>query len=348
VDRGLPAIVVSTMKMDSTRLASYRCPETGSELKLDGDTLISAEGHAFPLEHGIPNLNWPPQLGDSEERTKRSYDHVAEKIYDTALEWQFAALYEEEEQVRESMLDQLDIAPEHTVLDVGCGNGRDSYRIARRLGDKGALFMQDLSPGMVHACVERMAEYDRDLHFRCGLDYCISNASYLPYPDNFFDRVFHFGGFNEFGDKARAVSEFVRVTKPGGKILFGDEAVGPWLRDTEFGGIVTTNNPLFARKVPLEFIPVCARDVSVRWVMANCFYVICFDKGDGPPPLNLDLPHKGWRGGTMRSRYFGVMEGVTPEAKEMARQAAADAGLSVHEWLDQTVREKAASGGNKR
>jgi hypothetical protein len=76
--------------------------------------------------------------------------------------------------------------------------------------------------------------------------------------------------------------------------------------------------------------------------MANCFYVITFKKGDGPPPLNLDLVLQGWRGGSMRSRYYGVMEGVTPEAKELARQAAARTGVSVHEWLDRLVRNQAS------
>jgi hypothetical protein len=75
--------------------------------------------------------------------------------------------------------------------------------------------------------------------------------------------------------------------------------------------------------------------------MANCFYVISFKKGDGPPPLNLDLVHQGWRGGSMRSRYYGVMEGVTPEAKELAKQAAARTGVSMHEWLDRVVRRQA-------
>jgi SAM-dependent methyltransferase len=186
-----------------------------------------------------------------------------------------------------------------------------------------------------------MADYDRQMRFSCTLHYSISNATYLPFPDEFFDAVFHFGGFNEFSDGKRAAAEFARVTKHDGTVLFGDESVGPWLRDAEFGKIVTTNNPLFSHRLPLDAIPVCARDVNVRWIMANCFYVITFRKGDGPPPLDLDLPHKGWRGGTMRSRYFGVMEGVTPEAKELARKAAASAGLNIHEWLDNLVRKQA-------
>jgi SAM-dependent methyltransferase len=235
----------------------------------------------------------------------------------------------------------LDPKPGARILEVGCGTGRDSFRLARRLDASGALFLQDLSPNMVHTCVKRMAEYDRQMHFKCAVHYSISNATYLPFPSEFFDAIFHFGGFNEFYDHKRTGEEFARVVKLGGMVLFGDESVGPWLRGTEFGGIVTTNNPLFNHELPLKSIPVCARDVNVRWIMANCFYVITFRKGAGPPPLDLDLPHKGWRGGTMRSRYFGVLEGVTPEAKELARKAAASVGLSVHEWLDRLVRKQA-------
>ncbi len=328
--------------MKPSSIEHYRSPESQSPLTLDGDALVSAEGRRFAIENGVPNLVWPPDLSAIEAKTKSEYDRVAEQIYDAALDWQFAALHEDEEAVRELMVNMLDAAPGSRILEVGCGTGRDSYRLARRLNEHGELFLQDLSSGMVHACVKKMAEYDERMHFNCALHYSISNATYLPFPDEFFDAVFHFGGFNEFSDHKRAAAEFARVAKTGGAVLFGDESVGPWLRDAEFGKIVTTNNSLFSHKLPLDSIPVCARDVNVRWIMANCFYLIRFRKGDGAPPLDLDLPHKGWRGGTMRSRYFGVMEGVTPEAKELARKAAASAGISIHEWLDQLVRKQAA------
>jgi ubiquinone/menaquinone biosynthesis C-methylase UbiE len=320
----------------------YRSPETLSPLRQDGEELVSAEGNRFAIVDGVPNLLWPPDLSAIEAKTKSAYDRVAEQIYDTALDWQFAALHEEEETVRELMVDMLGPKPDWHILEVGCGTGRDSYRLARRLGAHGMLFMQDLSPNMVHTCVKRMAQYDRKLNFKCGLHYSISNAVYLPFASSLFDAVFHFGGFNEFSDHERATEEFARVVKPGGVVLFGDESVGPWLRGTEFGSIVTINNPLFSHELPLKSLPVCAREVNVRWIMGNCFYLITFRKGDGPPPLDLDLPHKGWRGGTMRSRYFGVLEGVTPEAKDLVKQAAASAGLSIHEWLDRVVRRQAA------
>jgi len=326
-----------------TSFEIYRAPDTGLPLSVQDDSLISADGSVFPVIEGIPNLVWPQELSDQEHKTQVEYDRVAEQIYDAALDWQFAALHQTEEDVRELMVNMLGLKPDARILEVGCGTGRDSYRLARRLDASGELHLQDLSPGMVHSCRRRMNKIAADQPFACSLDYSVSNAGYLPYSDGFFDAVFHFGGFNEFSDKPRAAAEFARVTKLGGTVLFGDESVGPWLRDAEFGKIVTTNNPLFAHPLPLEALPLSARDVNVRWIMANCFYVISFVKGDGPPPLNLDLKHKGWRGGSMRSRYFGVMEGITPEAKELAKQAAARAGLSVHDWLDQLVRKESVS-----
>jgi ubiquinone/menaquinone biosynthesis C-methylase UbiE len=328
--------------MNPSDVQFYRAPESLIPLLLEDGCLVSAEGHRFSIENGVPNLLWPIRLSPIEAKTKTAYDQVAEQIYDSAVDWQFAALHEDEEVVRESMVDMLGVKPDMRILEVGCGTGRDSYRLAQRLDASGELFLQDLSPSMVHTCVNRMAEYDRNAHFKCALHYSISNATYLPFPSDFFDAVFHFGGFNEFSDHKQTGQEFARVVKPGGTVLFGDESVGPWLRDADFGKIVIANNPLFSHRLPLESIPVCARDVNVRWIMANCFYVVTFRKGDGPPALNLDLPHKGWRGGTMRSRYFGVMEGVSLEAKELAREAAASAGLSIHEWLDHLVRKQAA------
>lgn len=324
--------------MQSDRLQEIRCPRSGSALRLVSGCLVSDAGHEYPIEDGIPDFTDVAALTPDERRTRQDYDRVANDIYDTAVDWQFAALHDDEGKTRESMIDMLDLQPGARVLEVGCGTGRDSLRLARRLGPEGALYMQDLSPGMVRRCAEIM-RHSADVS--CRLDYSVSNATALPFVDGLFDAVFHFGGFNQFGDLRLGAAELTRVTRVGGRIVIGDEAVAPWLIGTEFADIVITNNPLFEAEVPLATLPECARDVSVRWIAGNCFYVIGYTRGEGLPPLNLDLPHKGWRGGTMRSRYFGRLEGVTPEAKEMARKAAAESGVSVHQWLDQVVRAAA-------
>jgi ubiquinone/menaquinone biosynthesis C-methylase UbiE len=331
------------------RVGDFRSPSSLLELRLvdsvvrDGEVvvgaLVSADGHRYPIENGIPDFLDPAFLSAGEVRTKAEYDLVADEIYDVAVDWQFAALYENEDEVRESMVDMLELTPDAAVLEVGCGTGRDSFRLARRLDAAGRLHMQDLSPGMVRSCVRKMSDLGRSSTFRCAVDYSVSNAMALPFPDGAFDAVFHFGGFNQFGDLKAGAAELARVTKTGGRIVIGDESVAPWLRNSEFAAIVTTNNALFAAEAPLAALPESARNVTVRWIMGNCFYVIGFSKGEGPPRLDLDLPHKGWRGGTMRTRYFGQLEGVTPEAKALAKQAAGKADVSVHEWLDRLIKK---------
>lgn len=316
--------------------------ETASDGSAGAGELVATGGGRYAIEEGIPNFLISADLTQIEAKTKAEYDAVADSIYDIAVDWQFAAFREDENSIRESMVDMLGLTPSMHVIEIGCGTGRDSFRLARRLGGNGFLHLQDLSPRMVRASAKKMAERRHELGFECDIDYSVSSATALPFADDTFDAVFHFGGFNQFGDLAKGASELTRIAKPGGRIVFGDEAVAPWLKNTEFRRIVTTNNPLFDAEAPLELLPECARDVIVRWIIGNCFFLIGFTKGVGTPDINVDLPHQGWRGGTMRTRYFGQLEGVTLEAKAMVREAASRAGLSVHEWLDRLVRRQAA------
>jgi ubiquinone/menaquinone biosynthesis C-methylase UbiE len=333
------------------RISPYRCPCDRSELRLeqavtvDGEVqsgiLVSAAGRGYSIQNGIPNLIFSDSLSKIEADTQAEYDRVAEDIYDRAVDWQFAAFLEDEDTVRETMVDLLGLMPGMKVLEVGCGTGRDSFRLGRRLGPGGELHMQDLSPRMVEVCRGKMRAYADKFDLRCALEYSASNATALPYESETFDAVFHFGGFNHFGDLRKGAAELARVAKRGGRILFGDEAVAPWLKGSEFDGIVSTNNALFKADTPLYCLPDLARDVSVRWLIANCFYVIAFTKGEGPPQLDLDLKHAGSRGGSLRTRYFGVLEGVSDEAKALVREAAAKAEMSIHDWLDARLRSAA-------
>ena len=341
--------------MKTSSVTWYRCPADRSELRVEEATavadeageivsgvLLSAAGRRYPITGGVPNLIDLATLSTTDAEAMAESDRVADAIYDRAIDWQFAAFREDEGTLRDGMVDLIGLGAHDRVLEVGCGTGRDAFRLARRLDSRGAMFMQDLSPSMVHTCACRMQRNAEAWGVRCALEYAVSNATRLPFADGSFDAVFHFGAFNQFGDLPKAAAELTRVTRPGGRVLIGDEAVAPWLRGTEFEGVVTTNNPLFKSEIPLHALPVCARDVTVRWLIGNCFYAIAFTKGEGPPRLDLDLIHDGWRGGTMRTRYFGQLEGVTPEAKALARRAADASGVSVHEWLDRLVKDAAA------
>ena len=329
----------------------YVCPFTKSDLKLNnarmqGDFISSGElvcaENSYEIKDGIPNFIRPDHLTKLEIATQHEYDLVAEEFYDTALDWLFASYYENEDDVRERMLDPLKLSGNSKVLEVGCGTGRDSFRIARRLDKDGVFFLQDLSPKMVMKTKKLFQDtFTKKYNIGCEVNCFISNATHLPFPDRYFDSVFHFGGFNNFGDQKATLEEFCRITKKGGRIVFGDESLPPWLEGTTYGEIICTNNSLFKYKVPLATLPMAAREVTLRWVLGGCFYLIDFMVGEGEPPINLDLPHKGRRGGTMRTRYFGQLEGVTLEAKKLAMEAAQKKGVSLHEWLDNLVKERA-------
>jgi SAM-dependent methyltransferase len=163
----------------------------------------------------------------------------------------------------------------------------------------------------------------------------------LPFPNRYFDAVYSFGGLGEFSDIRRSLSEMVRVSRVGAKIVVGDESMPPWLRETEFAKILVTTNKQFLAPVPLEEMPVQARDVCLRWVIGGVFYLIEFRVAEGEPQGDFDFEIPGIKGGTLRTRYVGQLESVTPETKRLAERAREKKGISMHKWLEDVIRRAA-------
>lgn len=312
---------------------------TLSDAVRDGDevmsgVLISPSGHRFEICNGVPNLVYPFELpAVDREALQQSEDRV--DGYDRYLPLTFSTYGEDEQSVRNAMIDKLDLRPGAIVLETGAGTGRDSEIIARRLGADGRLYIQDLSPSFLAKNIERMRGTN------AHVEPALANGYYLPFAENSFDACYHFGGINAFGNIKRAFSEMARVTKPGGKVVVGDENMPPWLRETEFARILMNSNPEFAYPLPLDKLPVEARKTRLEWIIGGVFYVIDFVVGEGEPTADFDFPIPGVRGGTHRTRYYGQLEGVTPEAKRLAYEARAKTGKSMHQWLDEVVRQAA-------
>ena len=233
------------------------------------------------------------------------------------------------------MTERLNLKENSIVLEVGAGDGRGAEQVAKRLGKKGRFFVQELSPSFLKKSFNRLKDYDQIIEFS------IANASFIPFPDNFFDAAYHFGGISTFSDVKRCLKELSRVVRPGGKVLVGDESMGPWLRDSNFGKIMMNSNPLFKYEIPLKDLPIEAREVKVEWIMMGAFFLLEFTVGEGEPEANYHIPIPSERGGTHWSRYFGHLEGISDEAKRMAQEARAKVGKSMHDWLDQVVKEAA-------
>jgi ubiquinone/menaquinone biosynthesis C-methylase UbiE len=90
------------------------------------------------------------------------------------------------------------------VLEVGCGTGLVLRRIQ---GFASKARGVDLSPGMLAKARER------------GLDVLEGSATELPFEDSSFDVTCSFKVLAHVPDIERALSEMVRVTRPGGTVL---------------------------------------------------------------------------------------------------------------------------------
>ncbi|WP_160331205.1 class I SAM-dependent methyltransferase [Bradyrhizobium macuxiense] len=252
--------------------------------------------------------------------------------YDRGNDVMFKMLLSEQATVREDLIDTLKLHSGARVLEIGCGTCRDTIHLLNR---NITVYAGDLSHEMLAIGQQRLqdaaADFDRVRLFR-------ADVMRLPFADGFFDAAYHFGGLNLFPDIAASLAEMTRVVRHGGRVVAGDEGVGPWLSSTNFAKILKNSNPLFEHSAPIQHVPISARNVDCRWVLNGSFYLISFDVSSGEPGLDLDVEFPGWRGGSHRKRYFGRLEGVSPQLRDNVVKQAAAEGSSVSAWLEKTLR----------
>jgi SAM-dependent methyltransferase len=107
-----------------------------------------------------------------------------------------------------TVLDQLKLNSEHLVLDAGCGSGLFSYMTIQTGAQ---LIGIDAAPGLLEVARQR----NPDNHF------LEEDLEALPFTKDRFDVVAGFNSFQYAGDFEQALSEAIRVLKPGGKLVLG-------------------------------------------------------------------------------------------------------------------------------
>lgn len=254
------------------------------------------------------------------------------EIYRNFLDWLFQTFNVQEQEFRVEILSHLKLSVGMKVLITGCGLGEDIPIVSKAVGLGGEIHAQDISKAMVLESAKNNTQPNTL--------FTISNANCLPYASGYFDAVFHFGGINLFGDTKKAIAELDRVCKKGGKVVFGDEGVAAHLRKTQYFDVAVCNNKLWVAEPPMDLLPHGALDVQLTYILGNCFYVIGFTSGEGFPYMNIDIPHKGTRGGTARTRYFGQLEGVSAETKAKVYTKARELNISAHQLLEDILRSK--------
>lgn len=104
----------------------------------------------------------------------------------------------------------LGLRPGSMVLDVGCGLGVDVRRMAAIVGDDGRAVGVDTSRALLEQAVNLPGGED--------VEWCLADAALLPYPDDEFDAVRIERVLEHVADPAAAVSEAIRVARPGGTV----------------------------------------------------------------------------------------------------------------------------------
>lgn len=116
------------------------------------------------------------------------------------------------------LLDLLDPQPGELILDAGCGTGLFTLDVLAR----GARIVGiDLSRPMLAVAGERL----RSNRFT-GL--CADMCA-LPFGAGIFDRLFSMTAIEFVADAGTAISEFERVTRPGGSLVVATlNSLSPW------------------------------------------------------------------------------------------------------------------------
>jgi len=194
------------------------CPECHGRLnvggeKETGELSCAVCGQKYPVINGIPRFAGYESLNGLNRRFAGLYDwfSIFYRLFSKAA---FAFIGTTEDQARFEILDKLD--PRGSVLEVSIGPGVNlpylfEYPAVRE------IYGLDISNGQLAQCQNYALNKGWVVHLYQG------NAEKLPFQDETFDSVFHIGGINFFSDKQKAITEMIRVAKPGARIVICDE-----------------------------------------------------------------------------------------------------------------------------
>jgi ubiquinone/menaquinone biosynthesis C-methylase UbiE len=113
--------------------------------------------------------------------------------------------------ITEQTLALMDIQPDDRILDLGCGTGWASRRMAR-IATTGDVVGLDVADEMLRRA-ERSSSAFRNVRYAWG------SAENIPEADNAFSKVLSVESFYYYADQGKALEELHRVMAPGAKLF---------------------------------------------------------------------------------------------------------------------------------
>ncbi|MEI6268947.1 MAG: methyltransferase domain-containing protein [Methylococcaceae bacterium] len=117
----------------------------------------------------------------------------------------------------------------HKVLDLGCGPGTDTIPLGPLVGVNGQVIGADYDEGMIAEAEQRAQQAAVNTWVRHQRVDAVS----LPFTTDYFDSCRSERLFQHLHNPAQALSEMLRVTKPGGRVVVLDTDWGTWSTDSD-------------------------------------------------------------------------------------------------------------------
>jgi ubiquinone/menaquinone biosynthesis C-methylase UbiE len=123
----------------------------------------------------------------------------------------------------------MQIQSGHKLLDLGCGPGTDTISLAQLVGVNGQVIGADYDEAMIVEAEKRaeQAKVNTWVRHKCV------DAMSLPFKTDYFDSCRSERLFQHLFNPAQALSEMVRVTKPGGWVVVADTDWGSLSTDSD-------------------------------------------------------------------------------------------------------------------
>ena len=240
-----------------------RCPETGKRLVRRDNVYVREDGKSYSFRDGILSIVYPEALSGSDDEWNRKYEWLA-PLYDYSERF-FGRLIAGLDMMegRKEIVTHLPLIPGVRLLEVSPGPGVFQGLLRDKIDKDGQFVSLDLSPNMLRQC-------NREKDTNAILVH--ANGQYLPFAENSFDALFHFGGVNLFNEPERAIHEFVRVVKNGGIVSWGDEGFSMDYKDGLRKRVLTRMNPGYLKSRPA--IPDSLTDVRTFTVYGGLGYLV--------------------------------------------------------------------------
>ena len=215
---------------------------------------------AYPVSDGIVRFITASDLVGQDATYKKMYD-LWGRFYDVSARL-WASVHGGEARFRGDIVSSLEVSRGDRVLETSIGTGGNLPYIGSFSCDLD-IYGLDISAGMLDKCRKNIKKWGIQARL------CQANADALPFEDGCFDCVYHLGGINGFSNRERAISEMVRVAKPGAVVVIADET------PKMFYSVAFKSLDL---KAPVRLLPEGMEEVDVREAVDGTMYVLRFRK----------------------------------------------------------------------